>query len=133
MTHDLRRPHDPRLDEFRAIIADATDALPGAQRDSTNMYLDTNEHAQGELVGPAPQNIRAKHTALVVFVDENPLANFAHECRYRFYDRATQRFLYEIPAQFPPWVNYVPKSYFAIYGTVGRDVRDAQRGERHDG
>jgi hypothetical protein len=116
--------HDERLNKYRRIVADAS----RARLESTRMFLDTTPHPQGALVGPAPQNIRAKHTALVVFIDENPRANFAHECRYRYYDPETQRFLYEERAQFPPWVNYVPKNYVPI-----DDPATPGRGENHHG
>src|SRR4030095_1186139 len=113
-------PHDTRMEKYRKIIDDAIDALPRSLRESTNLYLDMQATKEGALVGPAPQKIRAKQSALVVFVDENPRANFSHECRDRFYAPRTQRFLYQVRAQFPPWVNYVPKTYRAIYEPVKR-------------
>lgn len=119
-------PHDTRMEKYRKIIRDAIAALPRSQRHSANLYLDTRAHKEGAPVGPVPQRIKAKQAALVVFVDENPRANFAHECRYRFYDPRSHRFLYQTRAQFPPWVNYVPKTYWAIYEPVKPETRDAE-------
>ena len=98
---------------FKKVIADAIGALPRACRRSTNLYLDTRAYKEGVLIGPAIQNIRTKRPCFIVLVDMNPLANFGHDCRYRFYDARSQRFLYETPAQFPPYVDWIPKTYVA--------------------
>jgi hypothetical protein len=112
-----------RTDRFRKIIANAIEALPKSRRCSINLYLDTRAHEEGALIGPSVQNIRAKSSSIVVFVDQEPLANFSHKCRYRFYDPRSQRFLYDTAAQFPPYVDRVPDTYVAVHEPIRPLVR----------
>jgi hypothetical protein len=142
MTYDMK--HDEHTEQceriiddatrswskYRRIIDDAVRTLPPSRLKLTNLYLDTQEYKEGAPIGPAPQGIKAKHSCLVVFVDENPRANFSHECRYRFYDPGSQEFLYQTRAQFPPWVNYVPETFGPIYEPVQPAKRDG--GPHHE-
>jgi hypothetical protein len=107
---------------FRKIINDALLALSPERRRTTNLYLDTVPHMKDEFIGPAFQDIRAPQRCLLVFADDDPMANFGHPCRYRFYDEKTQRFLQEVPARFPPYLSFVPNSFRAFYEPV-RAVR----------
>lgn len=124
---------DVRLERYEKIIRNAIGSLPKQLRGSTNLYLDTRAYRSGAMVGPPVQNIRTKGHYLVVFVDDDPRANFSHPCRYRFYDARSHRFIYETPAQFPPYVNFVPRTYLAVHEPVraaGQNGR-ATDGERH--
>ena len=118
-----------RIEAFQRVIADAVGALRRSRRRSTNLYLDTRVYKEGVLIGPSIQNIRTERSCVVVFVDDNPRANFAHDCRYRFYDAESQRFLSETPAQFPPYVDWIPKTYVAIHEPIQPLIR--KRGSRH--
>jgi hypothetical protein len=69
-------------------------------------------------VGPAVQRIRAKRNCIVVFADDNPFANFGHNCRYFFYDAKSQAFLGETPARFPPYVDWIPLEYELIHSAA---------------
>jgi hypothetical protein len=89
--------------EFRDIIDDAVGALTPAQRTTTDLYLDRVPYAKGAVIGPRVQGLRAKKRCLVVFVDEDPRANFGHACRYRLYDANSHKWLYEECARFPPY------------------------------
>lgn len=109
---------DRRLERFRKIIRDAVGSLSQRRRRSTNLYLDTRAYGGTRAVGPPVQKIETRGRCFVVFVDDEPRANFAHSCRYRFYEAGSQRFMYETRAQFPPYVNYVPRTYLAIYKPV---------------
>lgn len=122
---------DVRLERFGKIIRNAIGSLSARRSRSTKLYLDTEAYLSGAVVGPPVQKIKTKGPCLVVFVDDEPRANFAHACRYRFYDARSQRFMYEMRAQFPPYVNYVPRTYHAIYEPVpGHDGRSSHD-ERH--
>jgi hypothetical protein len=92
-----------RMAEFRDIIDDAIGALTPAQRRTTDLYLDRTPYAKGAVIGPRVQEVRAKKRCLVVFVDENPRANFGHDCRYRLYDARSHKWLCEERARFPPY------------------------------
>jgi len=112
-----------RTERFEKIIANAIHALTPSERSSVNVYLDIRPYRAGALVGPSLQSIRTRRPSIVVFVDQEPLANFSHKCRYRFYDPWSQRFLYETPAQFPPYVDRVPATYAAIHEPVPGRIR----------
>ena len=123
------RSNDPEA--FRSIAEHAVGSLSRSRRLTANVYLDTRERERDELVGPTFQDIRTRQRCLVVFVDEHPRANFGHACRYRFYDAKTHRFLYETPAAFPPYVDFIPKTLVAVHRAVepvlGSQVRRSHR------
>lgn len=107
-----------RVDDFRSVIADAVSSLRGRRRQATNLYLNRAPYEPSSWVGPAFQRIAARQRCYVVFADDRPLANFGHECRYRFYDADTHAFLYEQSAHFPPYVDWVPSTYEAIHEPI---------------
>jgi hypothetical protein len=72
------------------------------QQKSTNLSLDSRIYKEGERIGPRHQGIHAEGPTVVVFADDNPLANFGHDCRYLLYHPHTGEFLKEVPARFPP-------------------------------
>lgn len=110
-------------EKFQKIITNAIEALSKSQRCSTNLYLNMSVYKEGVLVGPSVQDIRTERPSIIVFVDQEPLGLFSHKCRYRFYDPRSQKFMYDAAAQFPPYVDRVPKTYVAIHQPVGRLVR----------
>ena len=120
---------------FRSVIEHAIGSLSESRSRTANVYLDTRARERDEWVGPTFQDIRTRQRCLVVFVDEYPTANFGHDCRYRFYDAKTQRFLYETPAAFPPYVDFIPQTFIAIHKAVepvlGSYVRHSDR-PRHE-
>lgn len=107
---------------YRDIINDALNAAPSERRRTTNLYLDTAPHPKGSFIGPEFQQIRAPQRCLLVFADDDPLANFGHPCRYRFYDEKTHAFLYEVAARFPPYLRFVPSTFRLFHESV-RAVR----------
>lgn len=113
-------------EKFQKIIDDALGALSPARRATTNLYLDTAPYVKGSDIGPTFQKIRARQRSLLVFADEDPMANFSHPCRYRFYDEKTHRFLYEVTAQFPPHLDFVPDTFRVFHEPV-RPIRSILR------
>jgi hypothetical protein len=69
----------------------------------TNLVLDRRVWREGEQLGPGFQGLAVGQPSVVVFVDEEPRANFGHSCQYLLYDPATARPLAALPARFPPW------------------------------
>jgi len=111
-----RRTHSPEA--YRRIIDDAIVALPPARRFDTNLYLDTVPYEAGDVIGPEFQGIRASRRSVLIFADENPLANFGHDCRYLLYDAETQKFLKQERARFPPFRHRAPGTFRPVYQPV---------------
>lgn len=112
---------DPRLREkFSILIRDAVGSIDRRRRGSTNLYLDIEPRGKGEKIGPRFQKITAVEKCYVVFVDHYPNARFGHPCHYRMYDVRTQRLIQQASARFPPYVDYVPKTYHAFQQPVWR-------------
>jgi hypothetical protein len=94
----------------RRIQEDAFRALPGIKLESTNLYIDLEIRSKGQHIGPDFDEIVAERETVVVFVDEEPRANFAHPCRYRLYDAKSAELYRETPARFPPYAKKVPET-----------------------
>lgn len=90
-------------EEYRRIIGATLDVLPPARRQTTNLYVDPVPYEKDESVGPAFQKIMAPRRSYLVFADENPRANFGHDCRYWLYDVSTRRLAMQARARFPPF------------------------------
>jgi hypothetical protein len=92
-------PTDPKLQH---VQAHAFGRLSIEQRQTTNLHLDSRIYRKGEHVGPELQKIVAHQDSILVFADDNPSANFGHDCRYFLYNAENGAFHQEVPAQFPP-------------------------------
>ena len=93
-----------------AVRSHAFSTLSSRQRIATNLYVDTRIFKQGEFVGPRRQAISVRRPSLLVFADDDPRANFAHECRYFLYDAASGALDRIVPAAFPPYVKAPPRT-----------------------
>jgi hypothetical protein len=69
---------------------------------TTNLSLYSRVYKAGDTIGPSFQGIRAEVPTVLVFADDEPLANFGHPCRYLLYDPGSGEFLKEVQARFPP-------------------------------
>lgn len=88
---------------FEIVRANAFNHLSSRQRETTNLYLDTRIREKGETLGPAFQKIVVDKPSVLVFADDHPLANFAHDCRYLLFDPETGKLRREHHARFPPY------------------------------
>ncbi|MGA9596232.1 MAG: hypothetical protein WBV06_08750 [Acidimicrobiia bacterium] len=93
-------------------------ALAHHQRATTNLHLDERIIRRGTLIGPRRQNIRATRASVLVFADDDPMANFAHDCRYLLHDAKTGELDRVVPAVFPPWVKAPPETLSAFHQPV---------------
>jgi hypothetical protein len=100
---------------FQEIQSEAMRRLPRARVLSTNLYI------QREIL-PAGSEIRARHLVIpverdtvMVFADEEPLANWAHDCRYMLFDARSKSVYKEMPARFPPSLINTPKTWQAFH------------------
>lgn len=106
----------------------AYSTLTAENRQTTNLHIDEQIRSKGEKLGPDLQKIEVDKPSILVFADDQPLANFGHACRYLLYDAETAAFRREIPARFPPFrlkppltlkpfhepVKFVPSDYFHL-------------------
>lgn len=100
------------------IQADAFSSLNWRARHGTNLYLDSKVYKTGERLGPAFQKIKTPKPGILVFADDNPLANFGHDCRYLLYDPKTGKRHSEIHARFPPFGKERPPSMRAFHEPI---------------
>ena len=84
------------------IEQNALALLNATRREWVNLYRDSREFSEGQIVGPAFQQIVAPDSCYLVFADEDPTANFGHPCVYHFFDKSTGDHLRSAPARFPP-------------------------------
>jgi len=96
----------------------AFEALSHAKREKTNLYLDTRVYKPDEYIGPRRQKIVARKPSILVFADDDPLANFGHACRYLLYDAKSGEQYEERHAEFPPFVKGPPETLQPFYEPV---------------
>ncbi len=87
---------------LRTVQNHAFERLTYAQRETTNLHIDVHVYKTGEVIGPQFQKIKALKPSILIFADDEPMANFGHTCRYFMYDSKTGDFLHEKAARFPP-------------------------------
>ena len=83
----------------------AYERLSYEQRERVNLHYDPQIYEKGAQIGPKFQKIVAPRTSVLVFADDEPLANYGHPCRYLLYDDKTGAPLDEVPSRFPPLVD----------------------------
>jgi hypothetical protein len=103
---------------FQRVRAHAFQSLSFDKRETTNLHLDEHIYQEGETIGPELQKIITRRPNVLVFIDDMPLAAFAHPCRYLLYDARTGEFEREVPAEFPPYVTSKPASLKAFHEPV---------------
>jgi len=106
---------NPVLDTIRDH---AFSMLSVRQRVESNLYVDARVYKADELIGPRRQDIVARRASILVFADDDPMANFAHECRYLLYDAASGELDRVVPAVFPPFVKAPPPTLQAFHTPV---------------
>jgi hypothetical protein len=76
--------------------------LSPRQRQTSNLYIDEQTYQPGETLGTSVQKVTVEVPSILVFADDEPLANFGHNCRYLLYHAEKGTLVKEIPARFPP-------------------------------
>jgi hypothetical protein len=90
------------------------DAIERAKREGvsrSNLFLDDKIYKAGEFINARKQKIPLKKDSYMVFVDDDPLYNWSHYCRYFLYDVLTGEFIKQVEARFPPYMMEIPISY----------------------
>src|SRR6266496_3216502 len=89
---------------FDVVKDHAFSMLSGRDRMATNLYVDRRIYKRGELIGPRRQEIVATKPSILVFADDDPMANFAHQCRYLLYSAESHELDRVVPASFSTFV-----------------------------
>jgi peptidase C13-like protein len=110
-------------ERFDRVREHAFSTLSLQQRTGSNLYLDERIYESGELIGPRRQQIMARRPSVLVFADDDPMANFAHSCRYLLYDAGSGELDRIVPAVFPPFVKAPPKTLKPFHQPV-QYIRD---------
>lgn len=98
-----RRPYKVvHSDVALRVQKHAQESLAAPKRLTTNLYIDQRELRRGDRIGPEFEQLVLEQPTVLVFADEAPTANFAHDCNYLLYD-AHGRPLRQIEAKFPPY------------------------------
>src|SRR6516164_4258804 len=95
---------------FERVQVNALNEMSFSELQSTNLHIDRRVISQGELVGPEHLQIAARRASVLVFADDNPQANFGHDCRYLFYSAESGELAQTVHTQLPPWGTKPPES-----------------------
>jgi hypothetical protein len=77
--------------------------LSAEERESSVVYLDKRVLPAGTVVRVDGEEISLPWSAVIVFIDLQPEANWAHDCRYLLVNAETGE-LRSIEARFPPFL-----------------------------
>jgi hypothetical protein len=94
-------PREIESQILERIKQHALNRLLPAQIQRTNLSVNRQIVEAGEQFGPPTQRMTAERPTLVVFADDDPLANWGHACRYLLYDPKTGELHKEIAARLP--------------------------------
>ena len=86
----------------------------------SNLYLDEIPKKHGEIIFAGTRKINIEQESIMVFVDDDPLYNWGHPCRYFFYHKITGELIKEVDARFPPYMFQIPPTYYPFSKTITR-------------
>jgi hypothetical protein len=105
--------------QIKRLIQDrAFRGLSSKHRASTNLYVLEDIQPAKSVIKARHQSIRIKKPTVVVFVDEEPMANWAHDCRYLLHDADSGKLYHEVKAGFPPYLIDPPDTFKAFHMPV---------------
>lgn len=91
---------DPKI--LRTIQDSAFRRLSAKRREDTNLYVMKEIQLTKSVIKAGHKTIKITKPTAVVFVDDEPMANWSHDCRYLLHDAETGKLYKEIKAGFPP-------------------------------
>ena len=112
----MSKPINPKT--LRLIQDRAIRRLSSKRRASTNLYVLDDIQPAKSVIRARHQVIEIKKPTAVVFVDDEPLANWAHDCRYLLHDAETGKLYQEVKASFPPYLVEPPDTFKAFHTPV---------------
>jgi hypothetical protein len=112
----MTTPVDAKI--LRAIKDGAFRRLPTKRRASTNLYVLEDVQQAKSVINARHQAIPIKQPTAVVFVDDEPMANWSHDCRYLLHDADSGKLYQEVRAGFPPFLVEPPDTFKAFHTPV---------------
>lgn len=117
-----RRARRTRYGRRPALLSriqnDAVRRLTPTRRAATNLHvIDDVVRARADIMAHR-QRITVDRDTVVVFADDEPMANWGHECRYMLYDARTGARYREVSARFPPFLVDPPPQFRAFHAPV---------------
>jgi hypothetical protein len=107
---------DPKI--MQLIQDRAFRKLSSKRRASTNLYILEDVQPAKGIIQARHQTIKIKKPTAVIFIDEDPLANWAHNCRYLLHDADNGDLYQEVKAGFPPYLVDPPETFKAFHTPV---------------
>lgn len=87
-------------------------------RDNKAFYIDDVIHPEGKKFLVGKNKYRMTSDTIVVFVDDEPGKNWAHDCHYLFFDIHTDR-IKKVSERFPPSMTNIPGTFRTIWKPKG--------------
>ena len=103
---------------LRTIKNAAFRRLSASRRATTNLYAWEEVQKADTVIHARHQEIPMDRPTAVVFVDDDPMANWSHECRYQLHDAETGDLYQEVHAGFPPFLVDPPATFKAFHMPV---------------
>ncbi len=103
---------------LRLIQDSAFRQLSTKRRASTNLYVLEDIQPARSVIKARHQTIQIKQPTAVVFVDDDPMANWSHDCRYLLHDADSGKLYQEVKAGFPPFLVDPPPTFKAFHMPV---------------
>lgn len=105
-------------DLLKTIQTDAVRRLPFARRTASHLFVLDDLRKAGAAVMAHRQSIPIDRDTAVVFADDEPQKNWAHDCRYLLYAADSGQLYREVPARFPPFLGESPPHFRAFHQPV---------------
>lgn len=112
----MATPIDARI--LRTIQDSAFRRLSTKRRSSTNLFVLDDVQPAKSIIRARHQVIHLKQPTAVVFVDDEPMANWSHDCRYLLHDANSGKLYREVKAGFPPFLVNPPDTFKAFHTPV---------------
>ena len=103
---------------LRAIQDGTFRRLSAKRRATTNLYVLEDVQPAQSVIKAGHQKIPIKQPTAVVFVDDEPMANWSHDCRYLLHDADSGKLYQEVKAGFPPYLVNLPDTFKAFHTSV---------------
>jgi hypothetical protein len=106
------------MELLEMVQDDARRRISGEDVGTSNLYIENEILQAGELIQMPDNEISIEIASVMVFVDEDPTANWAHDCRYMLYNAEDGELYKELPARFPPYLVHEPGSFEMFHEAV---------------
>jgi len=103
---------------LRSIKDSAFRRLSAKRRSTTNLYVLEEIQPAKSVIQAGHQAIPIKQPTVMVFVDDEPMANWSHDCRYLLHDADSGKLYQEVKAGFPPFLVNPPDTFKAFHTPV---------------